>query len=331
MCFGFSNRRVLAAGLVLSLIFITVCTSNFAGGAETQREPVATKERSRLHPKRMYSGLKRGISKLFGRSKKEEAPVVQTRPTTPGPTVSQKIDNRYAEQGVRYPLPAAPTTQQPFVKRAPLPVRPVPKTVSAPVVSPKRQIITDVKQSLPPVKKQILFAAEEVADKAAEEISFDENPFADIDFSKDFDFDKPFDQKNKVASKLPAKQTAPKTVMQASAAPKAAPPINHLLGYCPVNLKLGKFQRGKPQFKHVYQGRSYTFDSQAALNEFIRNPVLYAPVLQGVDVIELQRTGRHVEGFLSFSCDFDGHFYLFRTAANQEAFLANPATYAVTQ
>ena len=136
---------------------------------------------------------------------------------------------------------------------------------------------------------------------------------------------------NKIAEKIVETPPVRRAVQQASADPGTAPEITHLLGYCPVYLRSGKFERGQREFSHVYEGRTYTFASQAALNEFISNPAPYAPVHQGADVIELRQTGRQVVGFLSFSCDYDGRYYLFRTAANQEEFLANPAAYAVSE
>ncbi len=324
MSFGQFTRRVLAAGFIVSMIFIVVFTGNFAQGAEQRRlAPIAEpqlnsegKQRSRLHPKRIYSGLKRGVSRLFGRSKKEEPARQPSRAVTARPTVSQQINRIYAKQGVRRPPMSAPL--KPTAKSQPAlnPRRALPKQTAIaqqPIQQPSVQSPSHSIEQI--VKQQLNSGAAEKTETTKT------NRFADVDF----------DNLAPVAKQTPViRQTrAPKRVQQASVAPAGAPEITHLLGYCPVNLKSGKFQRGKRQFSYVFQGRTYRFGSEAAMNEFIRDPAPYAPVIQGADVIELQRTGRHVPGFLSFSCDYDGRYYLFRSAANQEKFLANPSAYAV--
>ncbi|QDT50886.1 YHS domain protein [Symmachiella dynata] len=323
MNFRILNRRVLAAGLVLTAIFITISTASIVSGAEP--EQAETEQRSRLHPKRIFSGLKRGVSKLFGRDEEEATPVPEL-PKAPLPVVSQQIDQqRIAHETAR-------RTRDPF-----MPPRPAGAIVSKstqPLTAPSISLPQTVQRSLPQTVQQIPQTkvdfndvkrqAEKVVAAASEIES--ENPFAD------FNFDEPLDKSaGKVidAAVTAASPVVTRKITRAAQQQETAPEVKHLLGYCPVNLRAGKFQRGKPEFSTVYLGRTYRFASQEALNEFVRNPDPYAPVLQGIDVIEMRRTGRHVEGYLSFSCDYDGRFYLFRSTQNQEEFLSDPTRFAV--
>jgi len=315
MNFRLFNRRVLAAGLVLTAIFITISTASIVSGAEPDQ--AETEQRSRLNPKRIFSGLKRGVSKLFGRDQEEATPAPEL-PRAPLPVVSRQIDQqRIAHETAR-------RTRDPF-----LPPRP-----AGAIASKSTQPLTAPTISLPKTMQQIpqtkvdfndvKLQAEKVV-AAASEVETD-NPFTD------FNFDAPLDKSTaKVidAAVTAASPVVTRKITRAAQQQVTAPEVKHLLGYCPVNLRAGKFQRGKPEFSTIYLGRTYRFDSQEALNEFVRNPDPYAPVLQGIDVIEMNRTGRHVEGYLSFSCDYDGRFYLFRSTQNQEEFLADPTRFAV--
>ncbi|NOC46586.1 YHS domain-containing (seleno)protein [Ruegeria sp. HKCCD7559] len=47
----------------------------------------------------------------------------------------------------------------------------------------------------------------------------------------------------------------------------------------------------------------------------------------GVDLVALVNDGNPVEGFATHSATYDGASYYFTTAANLEAFMANPAAY----
>lgn len=342
MSFRITNRRAVAAGLILSLIFITVSTANFASGAEPQTPQV--EKRSRLHPKRIWGGLKRGVSKIFGRSKSEPEQTIAEEPVKTMPPVGQQIDRQYAAQPQLQPQlqprpigppqpelqPLRPTQLPATAARQPLPQRQNivrhPDIFANSQPQPQPQVVHSIRQpraQRPPAQK--------IADVKIDT----DNPFAGIDFGS-------LEQGTAAQPKRTARTQPTRTVQKPATVVRqtisrvaeerrGAPEIAHMLGYCPVNLRAGKFQRGKPEYRHVYQDRTYKFDSQAAMDEFIRNPQPYAPVMQGIDVIELQRTGRRVEGYLSFSCDYNGRFYLFRTAENQEAFLADPAKFGLPE
>jgi len=275
-----ANRQVLTAGLTATLIFIVFSTNYTVHGGEADQTAAA--QRSRLHPKRIFSGIKRGFSKVF-RGSGKKIPVLSTaEPSVPRPTVSEQINNIYTDRGLQ---------------------------TSSPKLKPKRT------PSAPPMPQVKLSAPHKVISTAQ------------VNKSVFDDWDGP--EITKTTRVRKAKPIASGQISQATAQPKQAPEIKHLLGYCSVNLKYGKFRRGKQTFREQYQGRTYTFDSTEALQEFRRNPAPYAPALQGIDVVELTHTGHHTEGYLSFSCDYDGHFYFFRSQENQEEFLANPAAYAV--
>ena len=110
MNFRLFNRRVLAAGLVLTAIFITISTASIVSGAEPDQ--AETEQRSRLNPKRIFSGLKRGVSKLCGRDQEEATPAPEL-PRAPLPVVSRQIDQqRIAHETAR-------RTQDPFLPPRP--------------------------------------------------------------------------------------------------------------------------------------------------------------------------------------------------------------------
>lgn len=302
MKYRIAKRQVLTAGLAATLIFVA-CSTNFtAHGSEADQ---AATQRSRLHPKRIFSGIKRGFSRVFrGSEKKASAPVTAKpsvpRTTAPRTTASAQINKSYAKRGVRTPSTSRRSTRTTLASK------------------PKR---TTTARPMPQVKPFAPLIKPTASPKIASAPKADKQIFDDWD-------DEEAVQTTRVRKTTPV---AASKISQASARPEQAPEIKHLLGYCAVNLKHGKFLRGKQAYREQFQGRTYAFDSMAALKEFRRNPAPYAPVMQGIDVVELTHTGHHTEGYLSFSCDFDGHFYLFRTQENQEEFLANPSAYEVPE
>ncbi len=311
--------RVLAAGVVLTAIFITISTVNIVSGAEPEL-PVP-EQRSRLHPKRIFNGLKRGVAKLFGRDKDEEESVqspTETLPTTPPPAVADQINQQ------RIALESARRDNDPYLPPRSAGDAEVDRSLplTAPTIARSPQVMR-----APSRKIELGTPQPQVTSEIAQFEPEEENPFADINFDAPM-FDEPASQVIEAAISA-EKPPVTRNVVHASQQRQTAPEVKHLLGYCPVSLRAGEFQRGRAEFSTIYQGRSYRFASQAALNAFVRDPGLYAPVLQGIDVVEMQRTGRHVEGFLSFSCDYDGQYYLFRSSVNQETFLEDPARYAV--
>lgn len=366
MNFRITYKRVLVTGLVLSLIFVAFSASYTAHGSEPAQASETTKQRSRLHPKRIFSGLKRGVSKLFGRSKSEALEQDPFQPQVPRKSVGQEIDRIYSQQGIQQARPIQPPVVTRQIKR-PLPTQTAPKRT---ITQPTTPVVKTAPQQKPAQPVKVIAQQPKTNPFTPKTRStnpfIENNPFAEFDAAVDaekvvkqdtqvketvsskadlFANDQPrtkqvspvksdtLTKQNPFAEKVAQQATTKvsRKVKQVSSQPTSAPEIKHLLGYCPVNLKQGKFLRGKQRYRHVHEGRTYLLDSLSALKEFQSNPAPYAPVLQGMDVVDLTHTGRHVEGYLSYSCDFEGRFYLFRTIENQEAFLANPSAYSVPE
>ena len=103
-----------------------------------------------------------------------------------------------------------------------------------------------------------------------------------------------------------------------------------LKGFCPVRLRDHRdLADGHPEFRVQHQGRVYALSSAEALKTFLSDPEKYIPAANGYDVVVHQQSGDTVEGILDHSAWFKGKLYLFTSAENKDAFVANPATYAV--
>lgn len=57
-------------------------------------------------------------------------------------------------------------------------------------------------------------------------------------------------------------------------------------GFCSVSvIKESRWVEGKPDFGVVHLGKLYLFASEAAMKEFLANPMPYTPVLNEIDVV----------------------------------------------
>jgi len=106
-------------------------------------------------------------------------------------------------------------------------------------------------------------------------------------------------------------------------------PIVALDGYCAVSLsQQAKWIKGNNEITTEYDGAFFRFASVDAQNTFLANPELYAPVLRGVDVVELLTSHREVTGSRKFGGWYHGRVFLFTSAENYEKFQNNPNLYA---
>lgn len=99
-------------------------------------------------------------------------------------------------------------------------------------------------------------------------------------------------------------------------------------GYCPV--ELGKKQlwtRGDYRIKELFEGRLYLFAGEAQRAEFKRNPFLYAPAYQGIDIVAWKETGKKVQGTRYFGAWAAGRVFLFASEANLIKFEKNARFY----
>ena len=106
-------------------------------------------------------------------------------------------------------------------------------------------------------------------------------------------------------------------------------PIVALDGYCAVSLsQQAKWIKGNTEITTEYDGAVFRFASVETQNAFLVNPELYAPVLRGVDVVELLTSRREVTGSRKFGGWYHGRVFLFTSAENYEKFQNNPDLYA---
>ena len=106
-------------------------------------------------------------------------------------------------------------------------------------------------------------------------------------------------------------------------------PIVALDGYCAVSLsQQAKWIKGNAEITSEYDGGVFRFASVEAQNAFLANPELYAPVLRGIDVVELLTSRREVAGSRKFGGWYHGRVFLFTSAENYEKFQNNPDLYA---
>lgn len=103
-------------------------------------------------------------------------------------------------------------------------------------------------------------------------------------------------------------------------------------GYCPVTLwRSRQWVRGKTAFGADYQGVRYYFATLEDRDDFIAEPVRYAPQLLGCDPVALWETERAIAGTSKYAAYFDGELYLFNSVANRDRFKASPPQFTRTR
>jgi YHS domain-containing protein len=121
-------------------------------------------------------------------------------------------------------------------------------------------------------------------------------------------------------------QRAPAGSGAAGSASRAAKPA--LDGYCAVCLAdMTQWVAGKPEFEMAFDGRTYRFPGQEQMAKFQADPVRYAPVLGGDDVVAFAQTGRRVPGQAQFGAKHEGRFFFFANQANKQIFMSDPVRY----
>ncbi len=102
-----------------------------------------------------------------------------------------------------------------------------------------------------------------------------------------------------------------------------------LEGYCPVCLiKAKKWVRGKPEHQVTYDGKTYYFPSEKEKQMFRVDPAKYVPALGGDCTVCLVNAGQRVAGNIRHGALYNGRVFLFPSASQKQAFLANQAKYA---
>jgi YHS domain-containing protein len=103
-----------------------------------------------------------------------------------------------------------------------------------------------------------------------------------------------------------------------------------LEGFCPVMLVSTeeRLVTGNPAYSTLYQGQIFRFSSMEALVAFAQNPVKYAPVAMGEDIVLLVDRNRRVNGDIKFGALCQGRVFLFSCQETQDAFTARANYYA---
>lgn len=102
-----------------------------------------------------------------------------------------------------------------------------------------------------------------------------------------------------------------------------------LEGYCPVIL--GNEERwtpGNPALYVMFRGHVYRFSSDQAMAAFIQNPMKYAPIAMGEDIVLMVERNKKSYGTRKFGAWYDGRVYLFSCQESLNVFAAKPEYYA---
>jgi len=126
-----------------------------------------------------------------------------------------------------------------------------------------------------------------------------------------------------VASSTPGRPTSkPKVEI-----PPGNPPLA-LEGYCPVSLTdKQRWVLGNPRWGARHEGRTYLFAGPEEQQKFLANPDRYAPVLSGLDVVQLVEATQMTDGRREFGAWFGGRVYLFSSEESYQKFSADPYRY----
>ena len=96
-----------------------------------------------------------------------------------------------------------------------------------------------------------------------------------------------------------------------------------LEGYCPVALKNdGKWVEGKQTFTVKHRGKYYWLSSQAAVDQFLKDPDACSPVLAGYDPMLFLKEGKLIDGQVQYGLHdpASGAIMLFTSEASKAAY-----------
>jgi len=102
-----------------------------------------------------------------------------------------------------------------------------------------------------------------------------------------------------------------------------------LKGFCPVAIRdERRLASALDQYSCEHQAQTYRFCSAEALEKFLANPELYAPIAGGLDVVAVRQGSAVANGTLDFAVWYRHRLHLFSTTENLAAFRAAPRTFA---
>ncbi|MGQ9562901.1 MAG: thioredoxin family protein [Thermogutta sp.] len=137
---------------------------------------------------------------------------------------------------------------------------------------------------------------------------------------------------SEISQPSPAAAVAAASPSRSSSKPKIEiPPGNPPLaldGYCPVSLTdKQRWVIGNPRWGARHEGRTYLFAGPEEQQKFLANPDRYAPVLSGLDVVQLVEASQMSDGCREFGAWFGGRVYLFSSEESYQKFSADPYRY----
>ena len=131
-----------------------------------------------------------------------------------------------------------------------------------------------------------------------------------------------------VVAKEPAAYAVAESHPRAATAAIVTPSVA-LDGYCPVELTDGgRWTRGDLRWTVVHKGWIYRLSGVQQRQQFLANPDKYVPVNSGNDSVISADESRQVPGVVTYCALYNGHLYMFSSAATQARFNANPQRYA---
>ena len=125
-------------------------------------------------------------------------------------------------------------------------------------------------------------------------------------------------------------QFQPDSAAQAGSPPLPAgmPPLG-LDGFCPVSLhEKARWMPGDRRWGAFHEGRTYLFAGSEEQERFLKNPIPYAPVMGGNDVVVMVDQRQMVPGQRRFGAWYDDRVYLFSSEGAYQKFYNDPPRYA---
>jgi YHS domain-containing protein len=100
-------------------------------------------------------------------------------------------------------------------------------------------------------------------------------------------------------------------------------------GFCPVCLVKGsRWERGTEQFQTVYDGITWRFPNNEAMEMFRKNPAAFVPALNGDCIVCFANAGKRMPGDIRLGVFYQNRVFLFPSPLERDEFVANPARYA---
>lgn len=100
-------------------------------------------------------------------------------------------------------------------------------------------------------------------------------------------------------------------------------------GFCPV--VLGQEERwtpGNPALYAMFRGQVYRFSSEDALTEFVTDPLKFAPIAMGEDIVLMVERNKKSYGSRRFGAWYEGRVFLFSCQETLDVFAAKPEYYS---